>query len=559
MGVVQPGRGLDLLKVRLELLQVCVWSQNALVSSLGPPRQFTFLRASIVSAAQGTDKSILAPNTNLKQLQTNFQQIQPAPGWTTPPATASDWILKIVGLLATSFAVSLGAPFWFDTLSKIMQFRATGNPPPPSPLSPLSFPSIAVSAPSNQSVENIKFLTTDHYLNLKDGVFDTTTKANLDHLFATLVASDSERLVVHFHGGLVDTASGKANAEHLMEYYQDLNAYQVFFLWESGLLDVLTQELSTIFEEPLFQQLLPLITGLAANLPHDRGLQEDEKAQLRGTLRASSILQAGTQAVASRPNIEEIIEVLQRVTNRFAAQRDHGLYATTVEEVLRQFYLDRVGKDVWDRMKQATSSAFGNDVNRYGGTAFLKGLADYWASDHHPHITLVGHSAGAIYICHFLQKVLELLPDKVTFDLVFLAPACTFELFSETLVACQKRIAGIRIFGMRDALEQADPLVPSVPLVYPYSLLYFVSGVLEDEPDTPLLGMQRYHSGKAPYDTIPAVSNSLHCLNGLGTQSTVWSVVNTGDGLASSATTHGGFYNDVPTLESLRYIISKGL
>jgi len=89
------------------------------------------LRASIVSAAQGTDKSSL-DNTNLTQVQTNFQKIQPTLGWTTAPQSANNWILKIVGLLATTLAVSLGAPFWFDVLSKIMQIRAAGDPPPPS-------------------------------------------------------------------------------------------------------------------------------------------------------------------------------------------------------------------------------------------------------------------------------------------------------------------------------------------------------------------------------------------------------------------------------------------
>jgi hypothetical protein len=102
------------------------------------------LRASIVSAAQGTDKSSL-DNTNLTQIQTNFQKIQPTLGWTTTPQSANDWILKIVGLLATTLAVSLGAPFWFDLLSKIMQIRAVGDLPPPST------PSIQISASSNQA------------------------------------------------------------------------------------------------------------------------------------------------------------------------------------------------------------------------------------------------------------------------------------------------------------------------------------------------------------------------------------------------------------------------
>ena len=107
----------------------------------------TVLRASIVSATQGTDKSILDPTNSkqLQQLQTNFQTIQPALGWTTLPQNSNDWLLKIVGLLATTLAVSLGAPFWFDVLDNIMQIRAAGNSPPPLT------PSIQASASSNQA------------------------------------------------------------------------------------------------------------------------------------------------------------------------------------------------------------------------------------------------------------------------------------------------------------------------------------------------------------------------------------------------------------------------
>lgn len=43
--------------------------------------------------------------------------------------TLQAWLSKIVGLLITVFAVSLGAPFWFDTLSKLINLRGAGTPP----------------------------------------------------------------------------------------------------------------------------------------------------------------------------------------------------------------------------------------------------------------------------------------------------------------------------------------------------------------------------------------------------------------------------------------------
>jgi len=41
-------------------------------------------------------------------------------------------IAKLIGLLLTAAALSLGAPFWFDLLSKFMRVRGTGPPPAPA-------------------------------------------------------------------------------------------------------------------------------------------------------------------------------------------------------------------------------------------------------------------------------------------------------------------------------------------------------------------------------------------------------------------------------------------
>lgn len=37
------------------------------------------------------------------------------------------WITKFFGLILTVFAASLGAPFWFDILNKIISIRSTGK------------------------------------------------------------------------------------------------------------------------------------------------------------------------------------------------------------------------------------------------------------------------------------------------------------------------------------------------------------------------------------------------------------------------------------------------
>ena len=109
---------------------------------------------------------------------------------------------------------------------------------------------------------------------------------------------------------------------------------------------------------------------------------------------------------------------------------------------------------------------------------------------------------------------------------------------------------------MSDELEKADRLVP---VVYPRSLLYLVSGILEDEPDKPLVGMQRDDANQPPfhaerYPEIQAVRRYLQSQEGR----TIWSLSEIGPGRLSNAARHGDFDNDQTTLASLAYIISHG-
>jgi hypothetical protein len=51
-------------------------------------------------------------------------------GWQDPlPVDATGWLQRVIGWLLTAVAVSLGAPFWFDTLNRVMNLRNGGKPP----------------------------------------------------------------------------------------------------------------------------------------------------------------------------------------------------------------------------------------------------------------------------------------------------------------------------------------------------------------------------------------------------------------------------------------------
>ena len=493
-------------------------------------------------------------------------------------------------------------------------------------------------------------LSKNHYLHLKSGRFDQTDPADLDDLFRHLATDpDGERLVLHFHGGLVSDRVARKTAETLLPHYRGAGGYPVFFIWQSGLLEVLGNNLGEIFKERIYQRLLTLVLQFVeaklrqgiggrgerlelkdtrtigrelrqdsaegepfadldpSRLPPDEKLQPAEEAQFREALEMDSIFTTEAEAIANglrpadqatttrgggvqrsshtliSPEVLEEIEaeaptseerglvttarlikgavmILSQVIVRLVNRRDHGVYSSVVEEILREFYLANVGKLVWDVMKGDTADAFKPDPAQYGGTAFLQRLKAHWEAGHRPRIVLIGHSTGAVYICHFLRQAALILPPEMRFEIVFLAPACDFDLLAAALNEAGERVQGFRSFGMADDLEARDRLVPLVP-VYPRSLLYFVSGVLEDEPDKPLTGMERYYSGQAPYDAAnyPEIERVRHFLAQFPARQ-VWSREDLGEGLRSTAAKHGAFDDeDEATLESVVHIIREGL
>lgn len=91
------------------------------------------LRSEIASsAAQLAPKNLTDMTGNLKQAE---DELRPFPlGWSSAsnwPGSAGALLPKLVGLILTGLALSLGAPFWFDLLIKFVNLRATGVKPDP--------------------------------------------------------------------------------------------------------------------------------------------------------------------------------------------------------------------------------------------------------------------------------------------------------------------------------------------------------------------------------------------------------------------------------------------
>ena len=68
------------------------------------------------------------PKERIRQTLGNLEQLGIPLGWQAKPKN-EEWPNKLIGLLLTTFAISLGAPFWFDILNKVINLRSSGKAP----------------------------------------------------------------------------------------------------------------------------------------------------------------------------------------------------------------------------------------------------------------------------------------------------------------------------------------------------------------------------------------------------------------------------------------------
>ncbi|WP_295884629.1 alpha/beta hydrolase [uncultured Thiohalocapsa sp.] len=473
-----------------------------------------------------------------------------------------------------------------------------------------------------------------HYVNVgPNGSFRAsgslhTSPEDIRALFAELRTTDTDRMVVHFHGGLVGEDQGLAGAVQLLQdYYAASRAHPVFFLWETGAIETLLRNLRDIHDTELFRRLIALLakklakyvgvsvgakgvgqepddadiaselakerpfedldtaaaTGarggaalperqLAQQLEHEIDIELSADPELRRMLhdrdQGAERLREGLAEPAA-PGAKGIIStaaaaaalarVLARCIGRWMQRRDHGFYPTLMEEAVRELYLDDFGAWMWGNMKSVAEQMWlpnGPELgpDSHPGRLFLDELAALQRERPDFKVDLVGHSAGSIAICHLLEANAARNIGVRIRNVIFLAPAVRSDLFHNAVVQAPERCRRLRIFTMQDAREREDNLVP---FVYTRSLLYLISGVLEpDQADCPILGMERFLSGKAPYDDklLVAVAD---CLKAPGADRLVLS--DTDDaappGLRSAAIKHGGFAQDRATMLSVRSLI----
>ncbi len=128
----------------LAVALVCVFAANMDTFMLA--KRFSrdsALRASVVAAAEQAarvDTATASDSAPAREALLKVSENLALPvGWIVSPddpyrsdlvpGSVVGWLVKLLGLLITVGAVSLGAPFWFDLLSKFVNLRGAGTPP----------------------------------------------------------------------------------------------------------------------------------------------------------------------------------------------------------------------------------------------------------------------------------------------------------------------------------------------------------------------------------------------------------------------------------------------
>lgn len=257
----------------------------------------------------------------------------------------------------------------------------------------------------------------------------------------------------------------------------------------------------------------------------------------------------------------KVLDIVKEVLKRFMEGRDHGLHATVVEEVLRAFYLGSIGTTVWEDMKNDAAAAF-NGGDEWAGTAILDEIARVPKEQR---IMLLGHSAGAIFISEMMKKAGA---GPRPFEIVFIAPAVRTKVFVDGVVKNQAAVSHFRMYSMSDENEKKDflirglPVVGDLPWFYPRSLLYLISGILEqDAVDADVLGLQRFNQPNC-WNAGNQFVKAAKEFCAAGTDRICWSVTS-GDNnkLQTNSLSHGGFAtpgDDNLTMVSIGHVLKTG-
>jgi hypothetical protein len=194
------------------------------------------------------------------------------------------------------------------------------------------------------------------------------------------------------------------------------------------------------------------------------------------------------------------------------------------------------GTAVWGEMKKNADCI--SSYPESGGLKLYKACkqSPYFGNNSKIRLHLIGHSAGSIVHSLIIQRLGSLGWKFETVN--FMAPAVRADSFIEEVAPFLKNgiVKAYNQFSLLDEIEQKDPTCEPI-LGYSRSLLYLVSQSFEHGAVTPILGMQKYFSEVIEPLNLPNVA------------------LFTSPGTDSKSTTHGGFDDDVTTMNKIISLI----
>lgn len=457
--------------------------------------------------------------------------------------------------------------------------------------------------------ETIQELDKLNYINIsRFGTFEETgkyctTPDEVDAIFEHIKATGKKKLLIHFHGGLVDESRGMEKATYFFNKTNDLqNTHVLNILWETGLLDALDKLFRDKNQDRLVLFINKILSFLSSrklvqleidtrkikknvdnNSEHatEKATSQAEKhiqhnlslyQHLKGKLLKDKISEEIQKSYPKEKHVPHTVRIIKRVVERRQASRDHGVYATIVEEALREVGIGGFGEQIWSAMKSEAFNMWQTNLGRSGmqqfvGRYLLEKLLEA-QKEYGLEIHLLGHSAGSIAIseCFKVIRGNEEFSDIHFQNLFFLAPAARCELFYDVIMDCEQYFDKFHLFTMTEEWELKDALVPlsGLGFVYPHSLLYFVSGLFEhDEHDAFILGLHCHIRKREPYEQYELL-NQVHewLFENPDGKATV--VLSKSPSLSSlgrrcQSTAHKDYLHDDELIESIRYLVSGSM
>lgn len=449
--------------------------------------------------------------------------------------------------------------------------------------------------------------------------------SDVDEIFEKFEANATKKITLYFHGGLVNEKRGIETAVKMEKHFSSIGQAPVCVVWETGLLETLSSNISKISETGLYRKLIKILikkisSRLGFDIAEGRGTHEMSDPEIEAELSQPNPFENYTHSRwqnfargasdADRPVSETELEaefmievesdleipviltetkltvsnsseteargfistialvkhltsITLRVIKRFLNKRDHDFYPTIVEELFREFYIAETGAWVWNSMKLKARDMWKDNsglqsINQHAGRYLLDKIAAFHKKYPDTEINLVGHSAGSIAICNLLNASAAIYPELIYNTIIFMAPACRTDLFNQEIALKPERYKRFRMFTMTDKNEKKDILVP---FVYTHSLLYLISGVLENEGkdfDAYILGLERHAYTHPPYDSVSEIRDCNIFLFKENTDHIIFSQTldDAVEGLQTTSLSHGGFDDDEKTINSIKFLLS---